>query len=204
MRWAVVFGIGLLLLGVAGADPIERDPETVAAIAATAAARLDSAEGLRLVVSKSRYRLDVWRGERLVKAYPIAMGDPVGAKRRQGDQRTPEGTYTLVPHHPSPSFGGCFYICYPNRDDAVRGLEAGLIDRPTQARIDRALEEGRLPPHGTNLGGLILLHGTRDREALGLTETNWTLGCIAMENADLLELLSVFGRRDRPTLRIDP
>jgi murein L,D-transpeptidase YafK len=156
-------------------------------------------------VTKSRYRLDVLlHGER-VKTYPIALGRvPAGAKRKQGDFRTPEGEYVLFPHHPSPSFGSCFYIGYPNEDDARRGAEQGLIDGTQRDGIINELRRGNKPPHGTALGGLILLHGTRERWIPALTKTNWTDGCIAMDNDDLLELLAAFDPDDRPTLLIRP
>jgi murein L,D-transpeptidase YafK len=136
---------------------------------------------------------------------PVAFGDaPEGRKQAEGDARTPEGRYALIPHHPSPSFGSCFYIGYPNRDDADRGLAAGSIDRDQHTRIAECLAGGFRPPHDTALGGLILLHGTKDRSRIPLTKINWTNGCIAMENDHLVELLSAFKPEDRPFLDISP
>ncbi|NJL29533.1 MAG: L,D-transpeptidase family protein, partial [Thermoanaerobaculia bacterium] len=160
---------------------------------------------LRLVVRKARYRLDLFEGEALLKVYPIALGPrPWGAKQRQGDARTPEGEYRLIPHHESPNFGTCFYVCYPGPRDAQRGYFAGWIDRRSWREILLAGSRRELPPWNTRLGGLILVHGTRERDLRGLTAKNWTNGCIAMENADLLELLGAFSTRDRPILRIQP
>lgn len=160
---------------------------------------------LRLEVIKSRYCLEVWSGRKHLKTYPVALGgSPRGAKEREGDQRTPEGTFLLIPHHPSPGFGRCFYVCYPGRLDARRGLTAGLIDRAMARRIQQALARGQLPPYKTPLGGLILIHGTRDRSRAGLTRSNWTAGCIAMENDDLIELLATFQPSDRPMVIIRP
>lgn len=186
---------------------ILRDPATKRAIRETSNTRLpsDAGDSLELVVSKSRYRLDVVRDGTSLKTYPVALGDaPEGPKRVEGDERTPEGRYVLIPHHPSPTFGDCFYVCYPNTDDADRGLADGSIDRPQHARITESLATGARPPQDTGLGGLILLHGTRDRSTGLLTKYNWTDGCIAMENRDLLELLDAFEPQDRPILDIRP
>lgn len=187
---------------------IRRDPATLAAIETTADRRvavgLGGALDLRMVVTKSRYRLDVFEGERLLKVYPIALGaEPVGRKVRAGDSRTPEGDYLLVPHHASPGFGGCFYVCYPGLGDARRARAAGLLGDDGWRGIVDALRAGEPPPIDP-LGGLILVHGTRDRELAQLTDSNWTQGCIAMENRDLLELLGAFQPTDRPVLSIRP
>ena len=184
---------------------IVRDPETRRAIAAGPGVALTAGVGaeFRFEVDTSRFRLDLWQGDNLLRTYPVALGgEPEGAKQRQGDHRTPHGAYTLIPHHPSPGFGSCFYVCYPGPDDAQRGLDAGLIDRPAFQRILSALDRRALPPHGTQLGGLILIHGTRNRKLAPLTATNWTDGCIALENRDVLELLAAFAPSDRPEVRI--
>ena len=188
---------------------IVRDDATRVDIAATADAELpehDALAGpLSLVITKSRYRLDVLSGETRIKTYPIALGgSPLGAKQMQGDSRTPEGEYLLFPHHPSPSFGGSFYVAYPNEIDALQGFAAGRVDERRRDRILDALRKREKPPYQTPLGGLILIHGTKSRWVPGLTRTNWTDGCIAMENDDIQELLGAFDADDRPVVRVLP
>lgn len=194
-------------IGRIAAGLIIRDKETLRLITETSASSLPSGVGgsLKLIVRKARYRLEVWQADRLLKVYPIALGGaPSGPKRQQGDQRTPEGTYQLIPHHPSPSFGGCFYVMYPGAADADLALEKGIITPTDHDHILEALARGAIPPHDTALGGLILIHGTRRRWVPGLTTTNWTLGCIAMENDDLVELLTAFSNEDRPGAELLP
>lgn len=189
------------------AGVILRDDATVATIDATHAIRLPRFRdgGWRLVVTKSRYRLDVMAGDRLLKSFPVALGnEPVGAKEREGDGRTPEGSYRLLPHHPSPAFGRCFYVGYPNEADLARGLATGLVDGATARRNRARLARGNRPEPSTGLGGLILLHAMKNRSVPGLTRTNWTLGCIAMEGPDLEELLAICRPSDRPILEIRP
>jgi murein L,D-transpeptidase YafK len=187
------------------AGEIVRDSATVGDIERTATATLAIGRPYRLVVIKSRYRLDVLEGDHLLKAFPVALGlSPKGPKERSGDMKTPEGQYTLLPHLSSPGFGECFYICYPSPEDAERGLQRGLIGEAERGAIVSACREHARPPSSTHLGGLVLLHGTKDRSELDLTRHNWTWGCVAMENRDLLQLLSLYGRNDRPSLEIDP
>ena len=158
----------------------------------------------RMIVDKKKQTLQLLSGETPLKTYPVAFGShPQGPKEREGDGRTPEGTYYIFKYS-SPSFGRAFYIAYPNRDDAQRGLHQGLIDQKTFRRITKSLDAKQQPPAGTGLGGYILLHGVKDRTQQHLTDTNWTLGCIAMENAHILELLDAIPDAARPEMTILP
>ena len=67
---------------------------------------------------------------------------------------------------------------YPNALDAEKGLGEGRIDAATERSIRTALSSDRKPPQSTPLGGEILLHG-------GGSGSDWTLGCVAMENEDI-------------------
>jgi len=161
-------------------------------------------EDVRLVVDKKARTISVFSGETFLKSYPVAFGDNArGPKTREGDQRTPEGEYYVL-KYTSPSFGRCFYIAYPNLRDAQRALDGGRISQSRFKQIKKSLEKKQKPPHDTGLGGLILLHGTRDRSQNGLTATDWTLGCIAMENAHILELLDAVPDSARPRMTITP
>jgi murein L,D-transpeptidase YafK len=184
---------------------ILRDSETVKDIRRTASTKLERGRPYRLVVIKSRYRLDVLEGNQLVKTFPVALGgSPTGPKREAHDRRTPEGEYTLLPHHASSGYGECFYICYPSERDAEEGFASGLIGPVDRNAIAAACRTKEAPPAGTHLGGLILLHGTKGRGAFWQTKVNWTIGCVGMDNRDLKELLSVYNKSDRPVLTIEP
>jgi len=158
----------------------------------------------RMIVRKTTRKIEVYDGDTLLKTYPVAFGhSPQGPKEKGGDGRTPEGEYYLIKHSSS-GFGRCFYIAYPNADDAARGLKSGLITRAQHNSIVRNIRLRAYPPHDTPLGGLILLHGTKNRDTSNLTETNWTLGCIAMENAHILELLDAIPDSARPAITVVP
>ncbi|MEM8960522.1 MAG: L,D-transpeptidase family protein [Acidobacteriota bacterium] len=192
------------------AGTIWRDQSTLRAIERTAAThlprpRLARRDHWRLVVSKSRYRLDLYDGRDHLKTYPIALGSyPLGDKVKMGDRRTPEGEFRLIPHHASPNYGNSFYVCYPSPVDAWRGAREGMLDVASWFAILTSHQQKDRPPHWTQLGGLILIHGTKDRGRRELTRGNWTHGCIALENDDLDELLGAFQPSDRPTIRIRP
>ena len=156
------------------------------------------------VVYKKQRIMELYSGDRLVKTYPVAFGfEPEGHKEMSGDGRTPEGEYYLFKHK-SPSFGKCFYISYPNIEDARVGLEKQLINQSQYDKIVKANEDKAKPLHETGLGGLILIHGTKDREEQNLTASNWTHGCIAMENEHILELLDAIPDNARPEIVIHP
>jgi murein L,D-transpeptidase YafK len=156
------------------------------------------------VVDKTEKKIRLFDGDTLLKTYPVAFGPaPEGPKEKSGDGRTPEGEYYLIKHSSS-GFGKCFYIAYPNKSDAERGLKNRLINRAQYNAIARAVGGKTYPPNNTALGGLILLHGTKDRSRSEVTATNWTLGCIAMENAHILELLDAIPDAARPAITILP
>jgi murein L,D-transpeptidase YafK len=49
-----------------------------------------------LVVKKSKFMLDVTLGDSVIKTLPIALGKNPGDKQKRGDNRTPEGKFTIV------------------------------------------------------------------------------------------------------------
>jgi murein L,D-transpeptidase YafK len=136
----------------------------------------------RIVISKADRRLDLLDGTALVRSYRAALGGrPVGTKRREGDRRTPEGVYYVCTKNARSRYCRALGISYPGIADARRGLREGAIDEAQHDAIVRAIEAGARPPWDTPLGGEIMVHG----DGAG---RDWTLGCIALENDDILEL----------------
>ena len=70
----------------------------------------------RILVEKGKRRLFLLDGEDIVRVFWISLGDnPVGHKLQEGDERTPEGTYTIDYRNPDLSL---IHISEPTRLDA--------------------------------------------------------------------------------------
>jgi murein L,D-transpeptidase YafK len=117
-------------------------------------------------VDKSDRELSLISKGEVVARFPVALGgNPVGAKGREGDGRTPEGRYVLDYKKRDSAFFRAIHVSYPNRADAERARLAGV--RP---------------------GGAIMVHGQKNgfAWASGLSRRfDWTNGCIALSNADM-------------------
>src|SRR5262245_18522722 len=136
----------------------------------------------RIEVLKRSRQLILYSGTSVVKRYRIGLGfNPQGPKVRQGDGRTPEGSYYVCSKNPKSQFFLSLGLSYPNEDDASRGLKDGLISRPQFQQIIAAIRRGGVPLWNTALGGEIFIHGAGSR-------TDWTWGCVALENDDIREL----------------
>lgn len=143
-------------------------------------------QGFELVVKKAERRLQVVSppGEEgvVVRSWRIGLGfAPYGDKEREGDGKTPEGTFTVTKRVPKSQYYKAFLISYPGPADAKRGVADGIIDQATADSIQAAHDKGTTPPQFTGLGGLIEIHG------LG-GSTDWTLGCVAADNEAIDEL----------------
>ena len=124
----------------------------------------------RLVVRKHERTLEVWWHGAQLKAYRVALGgEPVGAKQARGDQRTPEGVYTVVKRRKNSLFHDALELSYPNADDRARAKVAGVAP-----------------------GSGIEIHGLREGfDWLGSAHVlfDWTDGCIAVTNTEIEELV---------------
>lgn len=141
-------------------------------------------------VSKPDRRLYLYRGPHLVDEFKIDVGyNTFSDKQRRGSQerrdhwRTPEGTFYIVDKKPRSEFYKALVLNYPTTADAERGLKQDLISRSEYEAIVQAQEQFRMPPMNTELGGWIEIHG----EGTGAS-TNWTQGCVAVQNRVMNEL----------------
>jgi L,D-transpeptidase-like protein len=134
----------------------------------------------RIEVVKSRRTLSLFDGPRLVASYRVGLGRRAlpGAKRHQGDFRTPEGSYFLCSREPASSWHRFLGISYPGATDARAALAEGTIDRATAEAIESAEASRIAPPWDTPLGGAVGIHG-------GGGDRDWTAGCIALDDPDL-------------------
>src|SRR5262249_751387 len=149
----------------------------------------------RIEVLKRSRQLILYSGTSVVKKYRIGLGfTPEGHKVRQGDGRTPEGSYYVCSRNPKRKFFLSLGLSYPNEADADRGLKDGLITRDQHHQITAALLRGGVPLWNTQLGGEIFIHGEGSK-------TDWTWGCVALENQDIQELFNTVPRGTPVTIK---
>jgi murein L,D-transpeptidase YafK len=144
---------------------------------------------VKLVVKKSDYVLQLYIDNKLVKEYPVVLGnDPVNDKTHEGDGCTPEGTYKIKAKYPHKSWTYFMWIDYPN--------EAAW------KRFNENKKNGVIAKNAT-IGGEVGIHGVPfESSAFGSTPSdttphqdwlidkrvNWTLGCISLKTADIKEI----------------
>src|SRR3989338_7052127 len=132
----------------------------------------------RIVVRKSERLLSLYIGESLLKEYPVGLS--VGSrkdKEQEGDGQTPEGTFYISLKILKGTFDKSLLISYPDKEDAERGLQEGLISKGEYRTIFSAIDSCKAPPQKTALGGEILIHG-------GSGSYDWTAGCVALDEHD--------------------
>ena len=136
----------------------------------------------RIVVLKSKRRLELYSDDAVVRTYKVGLGlNPVPDKTRQGDRATPEGDFYVFTKNNRSAFYLSLGLSYPNVEDAERGLRDRLISRAVHDAIVKAIKRKATPPQNTALGGDIYIHGNG-------ASSDWTWGCVALENEDIREL----------------
>lgn len=151
--------------------------------------------GLVVVVDKSERSLAVYRDGAFLElpdgrlaCFPVALGaEPVGDKERQGDERTPTGSFRVTHKNPKSAFHLSLGLDYPQARHAEAGFRAGRIDAATRDRIVAADRAGGMPVRDSALGGDIYIHGG------GSSPATWTDGCVAVEN-DVMDWLFATAR----------
>jgi murein L,D-transpeptidase YafK len=141
-----------------------------------------SIEKPRILVYKKERKLELYSGKTLLRTYRVGLGfNPVADKQREGDGATPEGEFYVFVKNDKSAYYLSLGISYPNAEDAERGLRDRLITKAEYDTILQAIRKKKTPPQYTKLGGLIYIHGHGAR-------SDWTLGCVALENGDMKEL----------------
>ena len=151
---------------------------------------LEAISGIWIRVDTRKDNLTVMRDGSVVRVFDnIAIGSS-GAreKTRRGDAVTPLGTFRIgwVNHYSK--FNYFYGITYPNLTYATKGLSRGLITKSEFDQIARAERLGTVPPQNTNLGGHIGIHGVGRGSSEIHRLSNWTDGCVALDNQQIQEL----------------
>lgn len=122
-----------------------------------------------VVVLKQQRTLHLMSHGKILKSYKISLGsEAVGAKTREGDHKTPEGSYLLDRRNPKSKFYRSIHISYPSPQDAANAKRKGV------------------PP-----GGDVFVHGLPNGFGwLGAShrQKDWTDGCIAVTDHEMDEI----------------
>ncbi len=125
-----------------------------------------------IFVDKTMRRLDLLKDGKVLRSYQISLGAmPAGHKTREGDERTPTGTYLIDWRNASSIAHLSLHISYPNAADQAQAQAAGASP-----------------------GGNIMIHGIANGWGWigGLhRKWDWTNGCIAVTNAEMREIWSM-------------
>jgi lipoprotein-anchoring transpeptidase ErfK/SrfK len=118
----------------------------------------------RILVDKSDRTLILYKADKEVYRYAsIRFGDePVGHKQFEGDEKTPEGNYTINGRNPGSAYTLSLRISYPNATDRAY-----------------AKSKGKSP------GGDIFIHGQPNGWSGPTIARDWTDGCIALSNDEI-------------------
>jgi len=161
MKRITIFGVAVALL-VAGAAWANRGSDPL-----PSGTRADL-----IVVEKGKRLLTLYKNGAALRAYRVALGrEPVGAKDREGDDRTPEGRYMIDYRDSESGFHRALHISYPSPVQTTRSKQGSY-----------------------SAGGAIMIHGIRN--GLGWIGRahhmfDWTRGCIAVTNAEVDEIWRV-------------
>jgi tetratricopeptide (TPR) repeat protein len=123
----------------------------------------------KILIEKKERRLTLMAKGEVLKSYKISLGgNPDGPKERQGDNKTPEGTYRIDSRNSDSQYHLSLHISYPNERDKRRARQMGVSP-----------------------GGDIMIHGMRNGFSwFGEyhTSIDWTRGCIAVTNEEIQEI----------------
>ena len=123
----------------------------------------------RILIEKNARRLMLISQGEVLKSYNIALGgNPIGPKERQGDNKTPEGTYVIDARNRDSRFHLSLHISYPNERDKKRAKELGVSP-----------------------GGGIMIHGIKNGFSWvgdAHAGVDWTKGCIAVTDQEIEEI----------------
>jgi murein L,D-transpeptidase YafK len=123
----------------------------------------------RILVVKSERKLHLLNAGNIVRSFDISLGlVPQGPKQREGDFRTPEGVYQIEAKHSGSDYFLALKVSYPNAHDRARARAQGV-----------------------DPGGEIMIHGLPNEPRYAESRYrgwDWTNGCIAVSNSDMIDL----------------
>jgi len=126
----------------------------------------------KILIEKRERRLMLLSKGDVIKTYKIALGgNPDGPKERQGDNKTPEGTYVIDSRNKGSCYHLSLHISYPNERDKKRAKKLGVSP-----------------------GGNIMIHGLKKGYSWvgdSHADIDWTRGCIAVTDEEIEEIFKL-------------
>jgi lipoprotein-anchoring transpeptidase ErfK/SrfK len=137
-------------------------PSAEATAAASHAVDAPDADRMRIVVNLPAYRLDVYRGDSLVRTFPVTIGAP--------GYETPTGSYEIDDIIFNPWW-------HPPTSDWAIGKS------PVAPGPENPMGRAKL-----NFAPLLYLHGSANEATLGTAASH---GCVRLANDDIIELARI-------------
>ena len=128
----------------------------------------------KVVIEKAARKLHLLQRGQIFRTFQIALGMvPLGDKKQEGDFKTPEGSYVLDGRNPNSDFFLSIHVSYPNAEDRREARASGV-----------------------DPGGAIMIHGQPNEPTRSETyyrTQDWTNGCIAVSNSDMIDIWLMTG-----------
>ena len=130
-----------------------------------------------IIVDKSDYELKVYDDEGWYATYPIVFGSKdLSDKMREGDKKTPDGTFKVILKKIHPKWGPELLLNYPNDESFQK-----FSERKSKGLV----------PRNAKIGGGIAIHATRPEEEWTIDNFyNWTDGCVSVKYTEMKDLFS--------------
>lgn len=130
---------------------------------------------IKIVVSKTKYRLYIMSNNTILKSYPVVFGfNPIDDKLIEGDGCTPEGEFKIKAKYPHKPWSKFIWIDYPNKISFQKHNKAkkdGIISKESK------------------IGGEVGIHGVpQGYDNIIDDKNNWTLGCVSLKTKDINEI----------------
>ncbi len=145
-----------------------------------------------VLVDQASYKMRLYQTGQLIDEYDISLGQEKGRKLVEGDNKTPKGMYFVIDKHRGNFDGpyGKYYgghwikVNYPNKYDADRGREDGVITEQQNTMIASNWKERKPTLETTKLGGGIGFHGwAHEWQNDGPRHLSW--GCVVLHLSDI-------------------
>lgn len=130
-----------------------------------------------IIVDKSDYELKVYDDEGWYATYPIVFGSKdLSDKMKEGDKRTPDGSFKVILKKIHPKWGPELLLDYPNDESFQK-----FSERKSKGLV----------PRNAKIGGGIAIHATRPQEEWTIDNFyNWTDGCVSVKYTEMKDLFS--------------